>query len=58
MTALIICSTVILLFVLFLKLLRDKCPECKGHLIEDSYDAFLGKAVYKCTKCGKTFVLL
>lgn len=56
--AVIIWAVIILLAVGIHNLLKDKCPECKGSMTEESYDPFLGKAVYKCTKCGKTFVVL
>lgn len=41
--AIIIWAVIILLAVGIHNLLKDKCPECKGSMSEESYDPFLGK---------------
>lgn len=58
MVGVIVCVVVILLVLFLPRLSGDKCPECKGRMIEEMYDMSLGKTVYRCTKCGQLFVTL
>ena len=50
-----ILGTVTLIVLPFL--LVDRCPDCKGKLVDNDYDENIGKVVWTCTKCGKQWIL-
>lgn len=35
----------------------DRCPYCKGKLIDDDYDENIGRIVWTCKKCGQKWIL-
>ena len=43
--------------LLVIPFIGDRCPDCKGKLIDNDYDENIGKVIWTCTKCGKQFVL-
>jgi len=45
---------IILLVIPFI--LSDRCPDCKGKLIDNAYDENIGKIVWTCTKCGQHWI--
>ena len=34
------------------------CPECNGRMNSEMFDMTIDKMVYKCTVCGKRWVVL
>ena len=53
-TVLGILVTVALLVIPFI--LVDRCPDCKGKLVDNDYDENIGKVVWTCTKCGQKWI--
>ncbi len=35
----------------------DRCPDCKGKLIDNDYDENIGRIVWTCKKCGQKWIL-
>lgn len=43
--------------LLVIPFIEDRCPDCKGKLIDNDYDENIGKVVWTCTKCGKRWII-
>jgi uncharacterized protein with PIN domain len=43
--------------LLVIPFIKDRCPDCKGKLIDNDYDENIGKVVWTCTKCGKRWII-
>lgn len=54
-TVLGILVTIVLLIIPFI---GDRCPDCKGKLVDNAYDENIGKVVWTCTKCGQLGFIL
>lgn len=40
------------------KFFQCRCPKCKALLDEEFLDLEINKIVYRCTRCGKRWVIL
>lgn len=44
--------------LLIIPFVGDRCPDCKGKLVDNDYDENIGKVVWTCKRCGKKWVIL
>lgn len=49
-------SFAIIATIIFLSLLRNKCPKCGGDIYFEYEDTVNGLIVYKCKNCGEEWV--
>lgn len=43
--------------LLVIPFIRDRCPDCKGKLVDTDYDTNIDKVVWTCKRCGKKWIL-
>ncbi len=53
----IVIGILVSIALLVIPFIGDRCPECKGKLIDNDYDKNIGKVIWTSTKCGKQWIL-
>lgn len=54
----IVLGILVTIALLVIPFIGDRCPDCKGRLIDTDYDVNIGKVVWTCKRCGKKWVIL